>query len=90
MPEEDRKPGPWTIAKSITSGEPETTNIPEPEKPETIAELTEKDKKDMDPWVPDVMKPLLSVRRELAALPDLQKKLANQETEYSDFTSKAG
>ena len=90
MPEEDRKPGPWSIAKSITSGEPETTNIPEPEKPETIAELTEKDKKDMDPWVPDVMKPLLSVRRELAALPDLQKKLANQETEYSDFTSKAG
>jgi len=44
MPEEDRKPGPWSIAKSITSGEPETTNIPEPEKPETIAELTEKDK----------------------------------------------
>ena len=33
---------------------------------------------------------MLSVRRELAALPDLQKKLANQETEYSDFTSKAG
>jgi len=90
MPEEDRKPGPWSIAKSITSGEPETTNLPEPGMSETIADLTEKDKEDMDPWVPDVMKPLLSVRRELAALPDLQKKLANQETEYSDFTSKAG
>ena len=90
MPEEDRKPGPWSIAKSITSGEPETTNSPEPEKPKTIAELTEKDKEDMDPWVPKIMKPVLSMRRELAALPDLQKKLANQETEYSDFTSKAG
>ena len=90
MPEEDRKPGPWSIAKSITSGEPETTNSPEPEKPKTIAELTEKDKEDMDPWVPKIMKPVLIMRRELAALPDLQKKLANQETEYYDFTSKAG
>ena len=72
MPEEDRKPGPWSIAKSITSGEPETTNTPEPEKPETIAELTEKDKEDMDPWVPGIMKPLLTVQRELAALPDIQ------------------
>jgi len=39
MPEEDRKPGPWSIAKSITSGEPETTNIPEPEKPENLVFL---------------------------------------------------
>ena len=42
MPEEDRKPGPWTIAKSITSGEPETTNLIIPRQGETIAELTEK------------------------------------------------
>ena len=90
MPEEDRKPGPWSIAKSITSGEPETTNSPEPEKPKTIAELTEKDKEDMDPWVPKIMKPVLTMRRELPALPDIQKKLTNKETEYSDFTSKAG
>ena len=90
MPEEDRKPGPWSIGKSIVSGEPKTTNLPEPEKPETIAELTEKDKEDMDPWVPGIMKPVLTMRRELAALPDIQKKLTNKETEYSDFTSKAG
>mgnify|MGYP001169390299 CR=1 FL=1 len=72
MTEEDRKPGPWEIGKSITSGDAQ--KYPEPELgPKHISELTEKEKEDRGAWVPNKLKPLITMQRELAELPDIQK-----------------
>ena len=67
--EEDKQPGPWSIAKSISSGD--TGKYPAPGL-KNISELTEKEKKDSVAWVPKKLKPLISMQVELAELPDIQ------------------
>ena len=88
--EEDKQPGPWGIGKSITSGDPQGSYLSEPSKSEKIAELTEKEKEDVVGWLPKNMKPLLTMQRELASLPDIQNISTNTDSKSSDFTSKAG
>ena len=79
--EEDQQAGPWSIAKSISSGD--TTKYPEPglEKiKKNISELTEKEKKDSVAWVPNKLKPLITMQRELAELPDIQNMSTNKDS----------
>ena len=84
MSEEGRKPGPWSIGKSIVSGEPQTTNLPEPEETE-LKDLTEQELKDKQGFLG--VSDLAFVQTELAGLADLQKL---PDSEVSDFTSKSG
>jgi len=67
--EDDQQAGPWSIAKSISSGD--TGKYPAPGL-KNISELTEKEKKDSVAWVPKKLKPLISMQVELAELPDIQ------------------
>lgn len=76
--EEDKQAGPWEIGKSITSGD--TRKYPAPELgkiKKNISELTEKEKKDSVAWVPNKLKPLITMQRELAELPDIQNMSTN-------------
>ena len=88
--EDDQQAGPWSIAKSISSGETKKDPAPELEKiKKNISELTEKEKKDSVAWVPKKLKPLISMQVELAELPDIQNMSTNTD---KDSTSglKAG
>ena len=88
--EEDKQPGPWSIAKSISSGDTSKYPAPGLEKiKKNISELTEKEKKDSVAWVPKKLKPLISMQVELAELPDIQNMSTNTD---KDSTSglKAG
>ena len=88
--EDDQQAGPWSIAKSISSGETKKDPAPELEKiKKNISELTEKEKKDSVAWVPKKLKPLISMQVELAELQDIQNMSTNTD---KDSTSglKAG
>ena len=88
--EDDQQAGPWSIAKSISSGETKKDPALELEKiKKNISELTEKEKKDSVAWVPKKLKPLISMQVELAELPDIQNMSTNTD---KDSTSglKAG
>ena len=88
--EDDQQAGPWSIAKSISSGVTKKDPAPELEKiKKNISELTEKEKKDSVAWVPKKLKPLISMQVELAELPDIQNMSTNTD---KDSTSglKAG
>ena len=88
--EDDQQAGPWSIAKSISSGETKKDPALELEKiKKNISELTEKEKKDSVTWVPKKLKPLISMQVELAELPDIQNMSTNTD---KDSTSglKAG
>ena len=88
--EDDQQAGPWSIAKSISSGETKKDPAAESEKiKKNISELTEKEKKDSVAWVPKKLKPLISMQVELAELPDIQNMSTNTD---KDSTSglKAG
>ena len=88
--EDDQQAGPWSIAKSISSGVTKKYPAPELEKiKKNISELTEKEKKDSVAWVPKKLKPLISMQVELAELPDIQNMSTNTD---KDSTSglKAG
>ena len=88
--EDDQQAGPWSIAKSISSGETKKDPALELEKiKKNISELTEKEKKDSVAWVPKKLKPLISMQVELAELQDIQNMSTNTD---KDSTSglKAG
>ena len=88
--EDDQQAGPWSIAKSISSGETKKDPALELEKiKKNISKLTEKEKKDSVAWVPKKLKPLISMQVELAELPDIQNMSTNTD---KDSTSglKAG
>ena len=88
--EDDQQAGPWSIAKSISSGETKKDPVAESEKiKKNISELTEKEKKDSVAWVPKKLKPLISMQVELAELQDIQNMSTNTD---KDSTSglKAG
>ena len=95
-PKEEKQAGPWTIAKSITTGKADEHPIREPEGPKYFYELTEKEQEDLEAkqakWLPSGVSELLSMQRELAALPEIQKIPTDIETdpEASGFASKAG
>ena len=96
-PKEEKQAGPWTIAKSITAGKADEHPIREPEGPKYLYELTEKEQEDLEAkqakWLPSGVSELLSMRRELAALPEIQKIPTHIETDpevSAGFASKAG
>ena len=95
-PKEEKQAGPWTIAKSISAGKADEHPIREPEGPKHFLELTEKEQEDLEAkqakWLPSGVSELLSMQRELAALPEIQKIPTDIETdsEASGFASKAG
>ena len=95
-PKEEKQAGPWTIAKSITTGKADEHPIREPEGPKYFYELTEKEQEDLEAkqakWLPSGVSELLSMQRELAALPEIQKipKDIETDSEASGFASKAG
>ena len=81
MTEDDQQAGPWSIAKSISSGETKKDPALELEKiKKNISELTEKEKKDSVAWVPKKLKPLISMQVELAELPDIQNMSTNKDS----------
>ena len=96
-PKEEKQAGPWTIAKSISAGKADEHPIREPEGPKHFLELTEKEQEDLEAkqakWLPSGVSELLSMRRELAALPEIQKIPTDIETDpevSAGFASKAG